>query len=168
MDKVSKTTKRCPRCERKVPIAMAKCPRCGLIFARLSQATNKAAKKAIRNRERNKIVYDTVLPKDVGKWKLFFMALFLGMFGGHHFYVGNYWKGALGLVSMIMVGVAAALPMSWWNDYYLGGLMTVLVIPAGINVMFWVVGVFLILFNKFKVPVSIDEEYVVEERNESK
>ena len=168
MEKVSKTTKRCPRCERKMPIAAAKCPRCGLIFARLSKATNAAAKKAIRKREKNKVIYDAVLPKDVNKWKLFWMALLLGVFGGHNFYVGKYLKGALGLVSMVMIGVAAALPIAWWSDYYLGGLMTVLVIPAGFNVIFWVASVISILLNKFRVPISIDEEYVVDDKDGTK
>lgn len=166
MDRISKTTKRCPRCERKMPIATAKCPRCGLIFARLSKATNAAGKNAIKNKERNKVIYDSVLPKDVNKWKLFFMSLFLGFFGGHCFYIGKYWRGGFSMIAFLLIAIAPAFPMSWWYNYYLAGIITVCILPAGANVLLWAVDTIMVLCNKYKVPISIDEEYVEDKVSE--
>ena len=160
-----KDFKRCPRCDTKCLIHQPKCEACGLIFSRLSYATNREAKKAIKNHKKNFVVYDKTLPKDVNKWKLFFMCLFLGMFGGHDFYVGKYLKGFFKLLSAIMLFVAAALPMSWWNDFYLASIMWILIIPSGFDAIFWLLDTFRILSNHYKVPVAIEEANMIVESN---
>lgn len=158
-------TKRCPRCERKMGLAEPKCPSCGLVFSRLAKATNKAAKQAIKRREYNKVILDTVLPQDVNKWKLFFMALFLGLFGGHAYYVGRYKRGIFYSVAFVLVAIVAAFPLAYWANMYWELAFSLLVLPVGFSFIIWFMDVFAILCNKFKVPISIPEEYVVEDKN---
>ena len=50
-----KEFKKCPRCDTKTPLFEDRCENCGLIFSRLTKATNAAAKKNIRKKEYNKI-----------------------------------------------------------------------------------------------------------------
>ena len=45
-----KKFKRCPRCDKKAPIFQDRCEGCGLVFSRLSKATNAAAKKALKKK----------------------------------------------------------------------------------------------------------------------
>ena len=85
-----KNFKKCPRCDTKASIFQDKCDYCGLIFSRLSKATNFAAKKALKNKESNKVIMDKVLPVDVNKWNLFIYGLFFGWFG--FFYVLRGWS----------------------------------------------------------------------------
>lgn len=158
MAKNKKDFKRCPRCDRKQPITQPKCPGCDLIFARLSKATNKAAKKAIRRGEKNKVICDSVLPRDVSKWKLFWLCMpIIGLFGVHRFYVGKYKSATFYLIAAILVLVAAAFPLEWWGDFWLASLIVAMITPVGFTLTFWVVDIFRILFNNFRVPISIEE-----------
>ena len=164
----NKDFKRCPRCDRKVLLHQPKCQNCGLVFARLSKATNDAAKKALRKKEYNKVIYDKVLPRDMKKWKLFLITLFLGWCGGQHYYVGRTGKGITASITFLMLFVAAFLPIEWWMNYYLEAIMWVLITPQAFTTIFWIVAVFAVLFNKYKVPIAIDEELVLQEEYDSK
>ena len=105
---------------------------------------------------------DKFLPKDVDKWKLFFTALFLGFFGTHYAKVGRYKMFTYGVVSAASIYIAVFLPQSWFNHQYLFLLMWALILPASVYAIIWIVSIFSILTNKFKVPISIDEELVTE------
>ena len=157
-----KKFKRCPRCDKKTPIFQDRCEGCGLVFSRLSKATNTAAKKALKKKEYNKVILDKVLPVDVKKWPLFFYALFFGFFGGHYAKVGRYRMFTYMIISAAMLYIAVFLPTAWFEMEYLFILMWTLVLAGSFSAIIWVVSVFQILFNKFKVPISIDEELVKE------
>ena len=154
--------KRCPRCDKKTPIYQDRCERCGLVFSRLAKASNTAAKKALKKKEYNKVIMDKVLPKDVNKWKLFFISLFFGFFGVHYAKVGRYKMFTYGICSAAGLYIAVCLPKDWFNHEYLFMLMWGLVINASMYAIIYVVSVCQILFNKFKVPIAIDEELVIE------
>ena len=74
MAKKIKEFKRCPRCDTKALIYQDKCNACGLVYSRLVNASNKEAKKAIKAGQKNRVICDKTLPKDVNKWKLLFMS----------------------------------------------------------------------------------------------
>lgn len=160
--KRQKNFKRCPRCDTKTPIFQDKCDYCGLIFSRLNKATNFAAKKAMKKKEYNKVIMDKVLPSDVNKWNLFVYALFFGWFGFHYAKVGRYKMFTYMIIASAMIYIAALLPMTWFNHEYLFLLMWGLVLPGSVSAIWWIVSLFQILFNRFKVPISIDEELVKE------
>lgn len=157
-----KKFKRCPRCDKKTPIFQDRCEGCGLIFSRLSKATNTAAKKALKNKEYNKVILDKVLPRDVKKWPLFFYALFFGFFGVHYAKVGRYRMFTYMIISAAMLYIAVFLPSTWFDMQYLFILMWTLVLAGSMSAIIWIISIFQILFNKFKVPISIDEELVKE------
>lgn len=160
MNNISKTHKRCPRCDKKMLITETKCPRCGLIFSRLSKATNAAAKRAFKRHEKDKVIYDKVLPKDVNKWKLLCMCIFLGMFGGHYYYVGRNWRGTI-MFGAVVLGIAVALfPTYFWAYTIWNLIFTIATLPIAFTFMIWVVDLFRIIFNNFPVPISIDEIFV--------
>ena len=163
MAKKIKEFKRCPRCDTKTVIYQDVCPACGLIYSRLSKASNKEAKKALRKGEKHKVICDKVLPKDVNKWKLFFMALFLGMFGGHYYYVGKNKTGTVFIVSTALLFIGTAIAQndaSVWVDYYFW--MWMLILPASACLIALAVDLVRILTNGFRVPIAIKEDVVVE------
>lgn len=163
-----KDFKRCPRCDRKVPLYQPKCQRCGLIFERLSKATNDAAKKALRKKEYNKVIYDKVLPRDMRKWRFFFIALFTGWFGGHQYYIGKTGKGIASTITFLMLFSTVFMPVEWWSDYYLNALLWVMILPQAFTIIFWIIGIFAIMFNRYKVPIAIDEDLVLQEDYDDK
>ena len=161
MAKKQKNFKRCPRCDTKAKINQPKCEMCGLVYARMTYATNREAKKALRKRQKHLVVYDKTLPKDINKWKLFCMALFLGLFGGHRFYVGKIKGGIYSIVAIMMLFISVSLPQSWWAVWYLSLVIWIFIFPAGPNVVWWVWDWIAILSNKYKVPVAIEEANLI-------
>lgn len=162
---IVKKYKRCPRCDSKNAIYQDRCDECGLVFDRLKFVTNSAAKKAIKNKEYNKVINYNVLPRDVNKWKLFFLALFFGWVGAHFAKVGKYKSFIYMLVAFIlfMLPATTIVPFSWFDEEYLFLIAWGCVMPASIATIIWLGTTFQILFGKFKVPVAIDEELVKED-----
>ena len=72
-------TKKCPRCGEKCLFASPKCPECGLVFSRLNFVTNKAGKKCVLKRQKDKLLYMTSWPSDVSRLKAILLCGFLGL-----------------------------------------------------------------------------------------
>ena len=170
---MEKKYKRCPRCDRKLLSADTRCDMCGLIFERLSHATNRAGKVALKNHEENKVVYTTSCP-DVNKWKLLLCAIFGGWFGLQYQKVGRNKMFLFMLASFFMLVAFTAISLTpsfaqfVFTNKYLGLFAWALVFPGSVGFVLWVVSVFQILFNTFKIPVSIDEEYIVQDEEVAK
>ena len=170
---MEKKHKRCPRCDRKLRTTDVKCDMCGLVFERLEHATNRAGKVALQNDEQNKVVYITKC-NDVNKWRLLVLAIFGGWFGLQYRKVGRNKMFCFMLVSFVMLVIFSAINLVpdisnfVFSNKYLGVLMWLLILPGSIGFMMWIVSVFQILFNKFKIPVSIDEEYIVQDEEVAK
>lgn len=161
---IVKKYKRCPRCDTKNPLYQDKCVNCGLVFARLKNVSNSSAKQAIRNKEYNKVINYNVLPKDVNKWELFFVALFFGWIGAHFLKVGKYKWFIYMFVAFILFMLLATtiIPFSWFYTEYLFLVAWGCIMPASVATMIWLGTTVQILLGKFKVPVAIDENLVAE------
>ncbi len=145
--------KKCPRCGEKSLKNAVKCSYCGLIFERLKWATNRAGKKMLRAGKKNRVVYTSILPNDLKRYKILLMCIFLGLWGGHLFYVGRLKKGIVMLVFGIIFIVAGILSM---NGLIPVSISTFIYIIVGANGIMWLFDIFNICIKKFKVPVSIE------------
>ena len=159
-----KRKKTCPRCDLKMPESTEECPDCGFIFSRLKLATNKDAKTKMRHGERDFIVKTNMLPSDIKYTKLLLLTIFIGIFGGHYFYVGRYFRGSILLVNFLMVVLVAIFNAELFalNENLVGALCTI----AGFIMLLWLWDIFMVAFKKFKVPVAIDlknEDFIKEE-----
>ena len=76
MRKKSAKYKKCPRCGNHCLPNQAKCEECGLIFARMEFASNKAAKKKLLKFDNDFVIYTNQYPADVSYWKIFFLTIF--------------------------------------------------------------------------------------------
>ena len=95
-----KDYKRCPRCGAKTYWASKQCSVCNLKFDRIENLSNKEAKKAIKNKEKEKVLYISTRPDDVSKRKFMLLYLLLGWFGAYNIYVGKYKKGLYSLCAL--------------------------------------------------------------------
>lgn len=162
-----KNFKRCPRCKSKAAIDAPRCVCCGLIFDRLKFATNAAGKQALAQKHPNKVVFDSKLPVDVNKWKLFLLALFFGFTGAQYAKVGRMKMFVFSLTSFLVFmiyGVSVyiqLLPQSLLSHKYWGLLFQAVLFYGTFSFMLWILSTFQILIGAFKVPVSIDENFVL-------
>lgn len=159
--KRAKSTIECPRCGLRSLIGVESCPDCGLVFSRMEIATNKDAKKKILRHDKDFILYTSTLPSDIKFVKLLLMTIFLGLFGGHCFYVGRYWRGGLLLLNSI-----ALICYSIFNAPLVaideGRLIAALATISGLIMFVWIWDLVLVCMKKFKVPVAIDIDNVEE------
>lgn len=147
-----KLIKKCPRCNAKTYANMSKCENCKLIFARLKHASNQEAKKAIINREKEKVIYTSQFPDDLKRWVVGLLCSFFGFLGIHNIYVGKYLKGAFSFIfSLLTMILLLVLEPTFQSFLY----STWLLIPSALVFYFWFYDLFLIAINKYKVPVAI-------------
>ena len=164
-----KDYKKCPRCNTKVALNEARCAGCGLIFERLNKVTNRAGKLALKRKEYNKVIYVKKLPPDVNKVKLLLFAIFLGFFGVQYAKVGRNKMFCFSIISFVLLFIYTLLnflpfiPKWIFTDKYIGLILIFMTFPSAFAVIFWFASIFQIIFNRFKVPVSIDEDYVLSE-----
>ena len=147
----------CPRCGLKTVASAESCNECGLVFSRLDIATNKDAKRKIKRHDRDFIIKTSKLPSDVSRIKLLLLTIFTGLFGGHCFYVGRYWRGGLLLgnfVALIMYVVFNADLIVIDGGKLLAALTTI----SGLIMLVWLFDIIWVVLKKFKVPVAIDLE----------
>lgn len=145
----------CPRCGLKSLAVAESCQECGLIFSRLELATNKDAKRKMARGDKDFIIMTSKLPSDVKWHKLLLMTIFLGLFGGHCFYVGRYWRGGMLLangISLVMYVVFNQQLVAVDGGRLIAALTTI----AGLIMLFWMFDLIWVIIKKFKVPVAID------------
>lgn len=148
--------KKCPRCAMKVPVETLICPDCRLNYQKFNEATNKEAKQALKEGEKDNVLMRKGCPSDVNKIKLLLMVIFLGFAGGHHYYVGRYKMGIvyscfflIGLTNAILNTMVEGIASSMIYQIF-----TLFVLGWGIVLFMWIFDVVNIIFNKFKIPVS--------------
>ncbi len=159
-----KAFKKCPRCGNKCLRQQETCEDCGLIFARLQYASNKAAKRKIRHFDKDFVIYTNQYPSDVSWWKLLLLVFLTGLVGGHYYYVGKYWKGALmttGFVYLVFCTIFNAAMVEALEAHFA-------YLPIGILGIAWIASLIYVACKKFKVPVIVEvpEQIVVEKRAE--
>lgn len=147
-----KAYKKCPRCLNKCLRQQETCEECGLIFARLQYASNKAAKKKIRHFDKDFVIYTNQYPSDVSWWKLLLLVFLTGLVGGHYYYVGKYFKGALmttGFVYLVFCTIFNPQMVEALTTYYA-------YLPIGILGIAWLASLIYVACKKFKVPVIVE------------
>ena len=136
---------------------MGVCPQCKLNFQKFHSATNSEAKIALKQGEKDRVIYRTGMPSDVNKLKLLLLATFLGFTGAHHYYVG---RKNMGFFYSIFFGVGIiytiltiALNFDWTSE--IGQFFYLLVMAWGVVIMLWIVDIAKVSFSRYKIPVSL-------------
>lgn len=149
-------SKKCPRCGTKLDKQAMVCPSCGLNYIKFNEATNKEAKQAMIEGEKDRVLLRTGCPSDIKRWKLILMCIFLGCAGGHHYYVGRkYWGlfySCFFLIGVINAFVTVFFPEVVNTDAF--QIFYLLVLIWGIVIVMWIIDLVKICLNKYKIPVS--------------
>lgn len=149
---------RCPKCYGKLEKATQICLKCGFQNNKIKNASNKKAKELMRSGDGDLVMNTTVLPADLSKKKLALLCFFLGFFGAHFFYIGKMFRGVINLV-FSSFGFTFLFLRSF-NVFATGVLLYIEFFIMFIFVFVFIYTIFdfiNIIFNKFKVPVYIDE-----------
>lgn len=161
-----KEFKRCPRCNHKSPINVAKCGNCGLNYDKFNTATNSEAKSAFRMGENERVLYTKRRPNDVSKVSIFFKSLIGGWFGLHYFAIGRKWRGLFQILGIAMMFVYAyfAGRLGIRNGFAGNAVLVCGIIWVATFIIWWADSI-AILFNRFKYPVSLPYSEVKEKKH---
>ena len=148
--------KRCPRCNAKSPIGLVVCPGCQLNFQKFETATNREAKRAMIEGEKERVLMRKGRPSDVKFAPLFLLTLFLGFMGAHYYYVGRNKMGIFFTIFFV-VGLTNAIISTLLETTPTGDLwqvFTLMVLVWGAVLFLWIVDIAKVAMNKFRIPVS--------------
>lgn len=146
----------CPKCGNKIPKDGLTCPYCKTSVEKIVKASNKEAKRALRNKEKDRVVLTSYRPEDVKKSKLILLTIFLGWAGAHCYYVGRMGRGFLMLLCLVIGFACVATPETWAIHAYVGGIVAG--IFGFINVFIWWTDIVSVCFDRFKIPVVLKGE----------
>lgn len=149
--------RKCPRCGEKCFSHEKSCHECGLIFERLNYTSNKTAKKLILKGNRRDTIRTNDWPYDAKKTTALLLCGFLGFTGAHNFYLGRFFKGAVSLFGLILSLVMVILTDTLYGTNVWTYLYLLVIIPGSCVLIFWVSDFFAIFFERYKIPVAIDE-----------
>ena len=151
--------KRCPRCNARMNEHAPSCIDCGLNFSKLDKATNLEAKRAFHMHEKERVVYVTKLPSDLRKAALLIWCAFVGLFGAHQFVIGKYFKGLFYAFFTLMANVLAILDvLGIAHTNFFETVTHIVYLVWVVILVLWLTDLFNIIFNRFKVPVSLPYE----------
>lgn len=146
--------KRCPRCNTKMPSMVALCPGCQLNFQKLENATNEEAKDAYSKGEKERVLLVKKLPRDISKAKLLLFTIFLGLFGGHYYYIGRKGMGTLYLI-FLFIGAGYTYTQQHLPFNFFVEVWFILTMVWAVIICLWMIDIVKVIFNRFKVPVSL-------------
>ena len=139
-----------------MPVEIVVCPSCQLNFQKFEKATNKEAKEAIAEGEKEKVLMRKGRPSDVKFVPLLLFTILLGFTGAHYYYVGRY-KMGLFFSIFFAVGLVNGIISSMFKEAPTGDLFqifTLLVLVWGAVLVLWIVDIAKVCLNHFKIPVG--------------
>ncbi len=149
---------RCPSCYGRVEKQSGICTKCGFNTKKLKDGSNKKAKELILRGDGDLVLESNVVPNDVSKKNLLLLCGFLGLFGAHYFYVGKVFRGWINFVVSIFANICFVLNFLGIKSgalNYVEFFITLIFCLVLIRTIFDFVN---IIFNKFKIPVYIEEK----------
>mgnify|MGYP005776289561 CR=1 FL=1 len=152
--------KKCPRCHEKCFAHEKACHECGLVFERLNYTSNKTAKKLILKGNRKDTIKTSDWPYDAKKSTALLLCGFLGFSGAHNFYLGRFVKGAVSLFGILLSVIMVILNDQIYGTTTWDVLRFIVLIPGCCVLIFWVSDFLSILFERYKIPVAIDENLI--------
>lgn len=163
---------RCPKCGARIPHESPICFNCGTRLTQIREASFLAVREAKRTYQPEKIVYSTIFPKDLSYPKTLLMCIFLGLFGGHYFYIQRYPMALFYLIFSVYFLACAIIPgaiygfqedftvaiQSVYNTPVLEAIFVMSCVCGILVVALWLRDIIAILCKRFKVPVVLKEK----------
>ena len=157
MAMLGRDTKKCPRCEAKCLINQLRCPECGLIFSRMENATNKAARERLKKKDKESVLYVKTVPKDLQRWKLILYTILFGLVGGEYFYVYRWKRGIFYIVGFIL-WISCVIFNNFLITVWNGALIELFALFVGLYGALWIFDIIWVCTGKFRIPVSLPPE----------
>lgn len=148
---------RCPICNARMPKKMI-CPYCKVRGEQVVYGSNIEAKKLIKNRIDEDVVFSKTRPYDVNKTKMLLFTIFLGLFGVHNYHVGRIYRGIIfniGISLLLVASLFIELNMRNWGSVVVENVCRGVSVLGVIVFMCWILDIFAVWLGYFKYPVKL-------------
>lgn len=146
----------CPNCENKVYEGAYNCAYCGLKTKHFNNVSNAKAKNILLHGklyEKEEIIYTNKLTDEICRKSLILKTIFGGWFGIHNIYVGNYFKGFLSPICLVIGFVLGLFEMKFsMGAYFFVGLL------MAIPLLIWIWDIMAVILRRFKIPVALKDD----------
>lgn len=153
---------RCPICGAKM-VQKQICPYCKVTDTEVLEASNKKVKETRKAGNKDLIHTTTMIPKDVSRLKLIMFTIFLGFVGVNHFYVNRPVRGTFACIStfgslaIFIIYLAVDLTGKFGEGLF-ALVYQILFYCMALNMVFWILDIFGVLFKTFKIPVVMPDK----------
>ena len=145
---------RCPVCYNKIKYDGNICSFCKFKVSELNSTSNKGIYTLRKRGEGDKVIYTTQIPSDLNYRKTTLLAVFLGWFGIHNYYVGKIFKGLFMSVGFT-IGVVLSELLANPNTIDLAQSLFILTPVFALAMVSYIVDVVSLFTKNFKVPVAL-------------
>ena len=168
---------RCPCCGGRIRKDETMCVRCGTKLGQIENASHQAVIKARQEFTPEKVVLTTIWPKDLSYKNTLLMCIFLGLFGGHYFYVKRKVPGIIFAVCwtifLIFTWIGGQYstsddPTPQFDSHALEILFGFACCAGALIVVLWFMDILKIAFKRFNVPVVLEENKYKSKKHKGK
>ena len=154
---------KCPKCGCKIHKQIM-CPYCKITGDEVRFASNKEAKRRIKEKNTKEVYNSTYLPYDVDRRKLTLITIFGGFFGFDLHYLGRY-KSAIIQFAIIILAFIFVVMTNFFGYSFIKIITEVLTLISTIYLMIWFTKIFNILvFKKANIPVVLPTKIELKDR----
>ena len=148
---------RCPICNARMPKKMI-CPYCKVRGEQVIYGSNIEAKKLIKEKFNEEVVFSKTRPYDVSKTTMLLLTIFLGVFGVHNYYVGRIRRGIIfniGVGTLILFSTLIEINQRILQSGVLLQICEIGGVLGAVIVACWILDIFAVWLGYFKYPVKI-------------
>lgn len=133
------------------------CPYCKITDTQIKGASNKKAKEALKNGEKDKVFLSSTMPSDINKTRLILITLLLGLFGGHSFYVGRKVRGLYFTITFCVFMILYGMYKLWFPGEIFYAVVRIFALIEGVMILMWMSDFLKACFGRMAVPVVLGE-----------
>ena len=156
----------CPKCGCKMRKQII-CPYCKITGEEVKFASNKEAKKRIKNKNTEEVYISSYIPYDVDKKKLSIITVLGGFWGFDAYYLGRR-RYAIIKFGIIALTFYCFIMSHFLNYTFFDTPTEILAFICAIFVFMWFGSMFGLLFNKAKVPIVLPDKDQLKQRMEER
>lgn len=149
---------KCPICGCKMKDEIM-CPYCHITGDQVKNASNKEAKRRIKERNTKEVYESNYTPIDINNTRLSLMVLFGGLFGVHRIYLGKYKSGFIFPIVLLLTIISHVLKTNFiTNSITMNYVADFFYLAEGLLILQWISDFIRILLRNFPIPVVLGEK----------
>lgn len=145
---------RCPKCGCKMQKQVI-CPYCKITGDQVRFASNREAKKKIKDKDTTDVLMSHTMPYDIDRGKMLLITIFGGFFGIDSYYIGRYIKATIHASVITLTFLIVVLRIIYPTIAVIKTLMELITIVAACFTASWLSNIIRVCFKSGTYPIIL-------------